>query len=361
MKVLFCNVTYMNKYIGITDDDMPNKGGAWVEKNKDAHEQWNFLNYNGYCYGFVMNKGDQFVIEKIDEKAKNSERVDGVTVVWCALNDNDETVIVGWYENATVYRHFQESVVTPFFGIDRVYFAKASASNCYLLPEKSRVYTIGRASRDGIGRGFGQQNFWYAESEYARKELIPDVIKYLETHKHERINRTPENFEAPLNVSDKLSYEEDAEATRLLDNADYYDYLPYGYRSFCYSNSADEAYNIAWALTSLHQYESAIKWYKKVIEIEGDTWDTNSRFPYLYQQCEMYVKSTEAALMLLEYEEANEPNARHELYSIIADNHYHLNEFKEGIKWLDKVIEESNDEDLLQHTRTVKKYWESLI
>lgn len=361
MKILFCNITYMNKYIGITEDDMPNKGGAWVEKNKDAHEQWNFLNYNGYCYGFVMNKGEQFAIEKIDQKAANSEIVEGVTVVWCALNDNNETVIVGWYENATVYRNFQNSITTPFFGIDRAYFTKASASNCYLLPDELRVYKIGRASRDGSGKGFGQQNFWYAESKYAREELIPDVVKYLETHKHERINRIPEDFECPDNVLDKLSCEEDLEATKLLDNADYYGYLPYGYRSFYFSNSADEAYNIAWALTSLHQYESAIKWYKKVIEIEGDTWDTNSRFPYLYQQCEMYVKSTESAVELLEYKEASDLDIRHELYSIIADNYYHLNEMEEGIKWLDKVISESKDEKLLKHTRTVKDYWKSLI
>ena len=54
MNMIFCNITYLKNYIGITDDDMPNKGGAWVVKNKDAGEQWNFLNYDGYCYGYVV-------------------------------------------------------------------------------------------------------------------------------------------------------------------------------------------------------------------------------------------------------------------------------------------------------------------
>ena len=67
MKIIFCNITYMNRYMGITDDDSTNKGGSWVVKNEDAHEQWNFLNYNGNCYGFVMNPGEQFAIERIDE------------------------------------------------------------------------------------------------------------------------------------------------------------------------------------------------------------------------------------------------------------------------------------------------------
>ena len=185
MKILFCNITYLKNYTGITNEDMPNNGGAWVEKNKDAHEQWNFLNQNGYCYGFVMNKGEQFTIERIDKNYSKAAVIDDVSIVWCALkpNPNKETVIVGWYEHATVCRNFQESIVTPLSGIDRMYFCRAKAEDCYLLPEDLRTFQIERASKAGKGKGFGQQNYWYAESAYAREALIPSVIDFLEANK----------------------------------------------------------------------------------------------------------------------------------------------------------------------------------
>ena len=361
MNILFCNITYLNKYIGITDEDMPNKGGKWVEKNKDAHEQWNFLNYNGYCYGFVMNKGDQFSIERINEDAKKNDTVDDVTVVWCALNDNNETVIVGWYENATVYRYYQNSVVTPAFGIDRWFFTKAKAENCYLLPETSRNFVIGRASVEGKGKGFGQQNYWYAESSYAREELIPQVVDFLNEHKHERINRIDSAFSVPENLYEPLSESEINKANEYFDNSEYFDYLPYGYRMFESTKNADHAYNIATALAALHQYESAVNWFKKVVEIEGDSWETNSQFPYLYQQCEMYEESIKAAEKLFKYKEATEENVRHEIFGIIADNNYYLDRIQEGIEWLNKILAESKDDILLKHTSSVKEEWRSHI
>ena len=351
----------MNKYIGVTEDDMPHKGGAWVVKNKDAHEQWNFLNYNGYCYGFVMNSGEQFAIERIDKSASNADSVDGVTVVWCALNEKDETVIVGWYENATVYRFYENSITTPISGIYRSYCSSAKSEDCYLLPEHSRKFVIGRASRDGSGKGFGQKNFWYAESPYARQELIPEVLRYLEAHKDERINRIDRDFQEPQNVLEPLSDYERSKADELYDNNECFDFLPYGYRLFNMTKSADDAYYIADALTSLHQYSSAIIWYNKVIDIEGKSWNVNGNLAYLYQQCCKYEKSIELAFELLKYSEASDLNARDELYSIIADDYYNLDNIEEAISWLDRIIAESTNKDLVNHTFSVKKNWSELL
>ena len=357
MKILFCNITYMKKYIGITEDDMPSKGGAWVEKNNDAHEQWNFLNVDGYCYGFVMNRGNQFAIERIDESASKADEVDDVTVVWCARNDSNETVIVGWYEHATVYRHFQESVITPIYGIDRMYFCKANANDCYLLPEDKRYFTIGRASEDGSGKGFGQQNFWYAESAYARSELLLPLSIYLENHKDDRINRTNESFDSE-DINIPLSEAQIEKANELFSNGDYFEFLPYGYRIFFKTESADSAHDIASALSALHQYDSAIKWHRTVISIEGKTWENCCCLPYLYQQRELHQEAIEAALDLLKYDEAKNDDTKHEIYGIIADSLYKQNKVNDAIEWLDKIITESKDNDLIQHTISVKTSWE---
>ncbi len=356
MKILFCNITYMNKYMGITEDDMPSKGGKWVEKNKDAHEQWNFLNVDGYCYGFVMNKGNQFAIERIDESASKTSAVEDVSVVWCALNDSNETVIVGWYEHATVYRYFQDSVITSLYGIERSYFCKAKADNCYLLPESKRRFKIGRASQEGSGRGFGQQNYWYAESAYARNELIPEVIEYMEANRNERINRTSASFEDSGNNT-PLSEEENQKANELFDNGNYFEFLPYAYRIFNAAKTGDAAFDIASALSELHQYESAIKWHKKVIEIEGEQWDNSACLPFLYQQREMYKEAVDLSIDLLKYKESKEEDVKLGLYSIIADSLYCQNKVTEAIKWLDRIILESNDNELIQYAISLRKEW----
>lgn len=361
MKILFCNITYMNNYMGITNDDTSNKGGKWVEQNKDAHEQWNFLNYDGYCYGFVMNHGEQFAIERIDESAAGHNELDDVTVVWCALTPAGETMVVGWYEHATVYRNYQDSVVTPISGIDRNYFCKAKAEDSYLLPEEYRKIVIPRASAAGKGKGFGQQNYWYADSGFARTILIPEVVSCLEGLKDKRINRISSDFEEPSNVTTPPTEEEWTMAYNCFNNGNEYEFLPYGYRKFYSTKSADDAFNIAEALCALHQYEAAVQWYTKVIEIEGNSWDNDSRMPYLYQQIKRYEESTNASMALLEYEEASETAVKHEIYSIIADNFYYLGNIKEAVRWLDKILDESNDKEIILHTISVKNNWSMLL
>lgn len=357
MKILFCNITYMKKYVGITDDDMTTKGGAWVEKNKDAHEQWNFLNVDGCCYGFVMNTGDCFAIERIDKEAARADELEDVTIVWCALNKEGETVVVGWYEHATVYRNYMRVLTTPLYGIDRTYFCVAEAEDCYLLPEAERTFRIGRASTEGKGRGFGQNHFWYAESAYARKELIPQVVEFLETHKQNCINLKDDNFAYPENKDVPLTAQEEEVAEELLNCGEYLEFLPYGYRRYFCNRTADNAYNIAQALCGLHQYYLSLVWHRTVVEIEGETWENFSCLPYLYQQCGMFEESAECAIKLLMYDEAKEPEVKHELFGVIADDNMYLGNIEEAINWLDKIIAESNNAELVRHTISVKENW----
>lgn len=357
MKILFCNITYLNKYIGITDDDMPNKGGAWVTKNKDAHEQWNFLNYDGYCYGFVQNKGESFYIERIDKTAADQDLVDGVTVVWCALNDKGETVIVGWYENATVYRYYQSSICTPIYGLDRYYFTRARAEDCCLLPEENRTFSIGRASVEGKGKGFGQNNYWFAESAYARKELIPAVEAFIEENRGKGINRTDKDFSEPENVKECLTDEEIKLADELYNDNSFFEFLPLGYRLYNEVKNADRAYYLGTALAALHQYSAAITWFNRVIETEGESWGVKSFLPYLYQQCERYDDAAESAESLLRFDEAKEENVRFEIYGIIADSLFFSGRTREAIVWLDKILEESANANLNDHTLKTKEEW----
>lgn len=357
MKILFCNIAYMNYYEGsITKDIIPMGGGKYVKENEDAHEKWNFLNVDGSCYGFVQNSGS-FHIERFGKGNIHANSVDDVLIVWCASEKKNKTVIIGWYEHATLYRNYQDAICTPISGIDRCYITKANADDCYLLPLEERVFEIGRASKVGAGKGFGQENFWYAESEYAQKEIIPRVLQFIEEKRHTRINRVNRYFQLQNAASGKLSEEEMERMNQAFEEEDNETYLPLAYRFFQETNSSDTAFNIAVSLTDLHQYHHALTWYEKVIEIEGPSWDTLGKLCYLYQQIEAYDKSIKCALDLQRYPESKVPEVRDEINSILADNYHFLGETKTALSYLDTVLVQSSDKDLIAHTEEVKAAW----
>lgn len=359
MKILFCNIAYMNRYTGNIEDDIPQGGGAWVKEHKDAHEKWNFLNVNGNCYGFVMNKSDQFHIERFDGVSRQDAMAEDVTVVWCARtpgNQEKETVIVGWYEHATVYRFYQESACTPF-GLDRSYFVEANADDCYLLPEGARNYVIGRAAVLGTGKGFGQSNFWYADSDYAKENIVPEVLSYLQTSKALRINHTNDHFLPPVNLAYPLTEKEDSLASEYFDNGEYMKFLPLGYRAYQCNLNADSAYYLATALKELHQYSAAIEWFGKVIELEGDSWETTQSLPYLMMECGKYADAIAVSENLLNFPESSDILTKHQIFSILADCHYNLGDTAKAVSWLDHILAESSDAELIEHTKKVKEFF----
>ena len=280
-----------------------------------------------------------------------------MTIIWCASLANGKKVIVGWYENAEMYREYQYSICTPVTGIDRAYFAKAKVEDCYLLPEELRVFEIGRASVLGTGKGFGQQNYWYADSGYAKTELIPNVLTFISEHKKDRINRISDFFTEPEVTDKKLSDKEMEEMDVYYDNGEYDNYLPLGYKKFQDTGSVDDAFYIATALKELYQFSLAIKWYEKVVEMEGESWDTYGNMVYLYEQIDQHEKAIKTAKCLLEYPQSRPDNVKEELYGIIADNEHYLGNDEEAVIWLDKILDTTTNEELAEHTRRIKKSW----
>lgn len=177
-KILFCNIAWMEHYKGVNDDDIPINGGEWVNKNKYGHEEYNFCpikfeeDDTEYCLGFVETKStngkdkNQLHIEKIVNvgRLEDIESVDDVLVVWCAKSDcADYTSVVGWYNNATVYRNYE---VTYFEEEEQYYNIIAKADNCVLLPSNIRYrrtlwYVPRTGKKNGPSYGFGQANIWF--------------------------------------------------------------------------------------------------------------------------------------------------------------------------------------------------------
>ena len=360
MRILYCNIAYLKYYDGrVTGEYTPVSGGAWVKENQDAHEKWNFLNMEGHCYGFVQVGGGQIHIEKLEKVRSRQEEADDLTVVWCAAHPTRGTVIVGWYEHATVYRFEQEMMRTPLTGLERFYWFKAKAEDAYLLPESDRTFVIGRASRDGTGKGFGQSNVWFAQSKYAKDNIIPATLAFIEDNREKRVNVLTKKFLPPEPMK-PLSKEEERKFKELGDDENL-EYLSYSYRKFHYDQSADNAYGIAVSLLRLHQYKMALPWYEKTIELDPDDLQTKETIVYLYQQCEEFKKSKALALELLKHYAEDDPSSRDELYCVIADNCFYEEDIDEGIKWLDKLLNESSDTELIEYTKKTRRIWAKII
>ena len=94
----------MRDYNGIAGDSIE-RGGSY-NKEATGHEVYNFSNVHGKVFGYVQPTGN-IKIEKLGAD-KNAAYVSGVTVVWTAGPETGGTAVIGWYENATVYREYQE-------------------------------------------------------------------------------------------------------------------------------------------------------------------------------------------------------------------------------------------------------------
>ena len=175
MPIFFCNIGWMNKYNGI-DGDSIERGGKY-NKYSIGHEVCNFTNNRGNVYGYVQPVGDSIKIEKLGA-SKRDEKIEGVTVVWTAGPDSGGTVVVGWYEDATVYRELQSiekpNALQTSNGVTS-YRIKAPAKKVVLLPVEQRELIIPRAVKGGIG----QSNVWFAGKDESQEIVnqVKELIK----------------------------------------------------------------------------------------------------------------------------------------------------------------------------------------
>lgn len=188
--LVVCRVTYMKLYNGITADDAPVNGGSFVAENNDAFEKYNFRCYDdGNCYGFIETKyhsghtgeneyANAITIESINPMSKGQPSVNGVRVVLTAFSPTlKKNVVVGWYDNATVYRN---RVVEG----DLIYMTKCLHKDAHLIPDVDRSFEIPRGQ--GNDFGIGQSNFWYLQTKNNTYEFEQQLTEYIDAIKSNR-------------------------------------------------------------------------------------------------------------------------------------------------------------------------------
>jgi len=190
--LLFCNIGWMREYQGQTATDKIIGGGRYVQIEKRGHEVCNFVAARGKVFGYVQPVGGHIKIERLGA-TRSAAQIAGVDVLVTARRPGGDTVIVGWYRDATVYRNSQLLVnLTALHkknGVDRFWF-EARAQNVKLLDPDHRTEVVPR----GYG-GIGQSNVWYADR--AAVSWLARVRRLLEAGAYARVKRkrpTPNAF-----------------------------------------------------------------------------------------------------------------------------------------------------------------------
>jgi hypothetical protein len=173
MSVLFCNIGWMEKYQGQRSGDKIRGGGSYVKSEGRGHEMCNFSADGGILHGYVQPSGGTINIERLGAQ-QNDDLISGITVIWTATRPTGGTAVVGWYKNATVFRHYQTfSKMPPAHKRNEIdgYRISAPADQAVLLEVDQRTCEIPRQVKGGMG----QSNVWYADSE----ESVPYVKEIL--------------------------------------------------------------------------------------------------------------------------------------------------------------------------------------
>jgi len=212
--MVFFNVGWMSNYRGIFGDKI-HGGGSFVKEKGFGHEIFNYLPENGNMYGYVQPvlPHNTINIERLGSE-NNSDSVKDILIVWTSNSPKGGTYIIGWYDNATVYRRKQR----PNQNTNRIhngevfkFFAKAKATDCFLLPIDARTFEIPR----GKG-GMGQSNVWYAD-QGEHDDFKNQVRSFIQSQNENRI-RKPINtplkqlveknaIDATFNFYEQLGYE----------------------------------------------------------------------------------------------------------------------------------------------------------
>lgn len=306
-KIVFCNIAHMKYYRGVTDDDKPSNGGKWVEENGTAYECYNFMPFNHYCYGYFQHIGKRVDIGRVKNVPNSVNSLEHITVVWVANRK-----IAGVYEDALMYRNrtsFTDNVFDPKH-TEWYHWFKAREENVYLVPHSERNFVVPSATKLGVGKGMGQSSIWYADTEWARENFLPQVNEYLDYVRE----KFPISYLTLREVNKKIAPPPDLTVEQLWEKADellnsgttltalgIYNYFviksenPY---KICLAR-----YKRGFALEKLLMYDEAVTSYKRAIyeinKLENKFEDEAQK---LRLQC--YINLTRIYMVKKDYQQA---------------------------------------------------------
>lgn len=184
VRMIFLRVGWMNRYRGQTGNDHIAGGGAFVEEHGYGHEIYNFEPFEGKVYGYVQPPrsgynqphGPGIKIERLGGSA-GDDSISGVLAIWVATSPQGGSYVVGWYRNATVFRHWQPPpphANRHYDGQDLGYYVCSPVEDAVLLHPDERLLQVPRGES-----GMGQANVWYADDPNQHKHIRQAVISFI--------------------------------------------------------------------------------------------------------------------------------------------------------------------------------------
>ncbi len=135
-RVFFIGIGWMRCYRGPQPGDEKPEGGGRHTEEHVGDEAWNFLEHDGWLYGYGTAKSSMH-LQRIDPAAKGASKLDDTTVIFCAVPPNTRgRVVVGWYRKSTVLRGKRQ--LKRGDGRQHSWWFKARPEEAWLLPPDER-------------------------------------------------------------------------------------------------------------------------------------------------------------------------------------------------------------------------------
>lgn len=181
-RTVFLHIGWTSRYDG---SEAPEGGHAFLKRSVGVEAE-NFKPVDGWCCGYapvsraregrsapgipIANR--TLGIEKLGARSFDYE-IGGITVVWTARHPFRGPVIVGLFDDATLYRYMPpDEPVRPFI-------ARARVADCHLVPPDRRSFEIIHKRK-----GFpGMAAAWFPgqHADGPAKEMLAGVAAYLPT------------------------------------------------------------------------------------------------------------------------------------------------------------------------------------
>ena len=141
MATLLCHIVWMPSYAG--EADVYAGGHDYVREEGYGHELFNFMPFDGFCYGNVQSRSRTVNIGRLGADADDTF-VDDVTVIWTATSPEGARLIVGWYRGARIFRRLQVGSLKgrEVQGMKVGYYVRARAEDSVLVPAPERNFRV---------------------------------------------------------------------------------------------------------------------------------------------------------------------------------------------------------------------------
>lgn len=185
--MIFCRVEWMDWYDG-TDHQWSHSTQYTRDLPEEKpYESYIFQPHEGRIYGWVrVARGGKIGIDNIVGMPlitgpTGDLAAEGVLVVWVAPRPGIGDVVVGWYEDATVYQQIQALTINDnpriVNGDDEEFRIAAPAWNARRLDPSKRTLRV----PTGQG-GMGQSNIGYMRNNSKFRDEVLRHIEYWENH-----------------------------------------------------------------------------------------------------------------------------------------------------------------------------------